>query len=134
MSATYLGLRPRAVVSVGLAAATIGAAIGLAAPTPLDRAAPCGMTVEVEDGVTTYLPASCSTPDELAARLDAIREARPSDRFAAMNGAELDADGQAAYLAEVDAVAAACGHIADQLSWERCADDVLADHRAEVSR
>lgn len=130
---TYLGLRPRTAVAVGLAAAIVGAVIGLALPTPLDRAAPCGMTVEVEDGVATYLPASCSTPDELAARLDAIREARPSDRFAELNGAKLDADGQAAYLAEVDAVAAACGHLADQLSWERCSDDVLADHRAEVT-
>ena len=134
MSATYLGLPARTVVAAALAVGIVGTVIGLALPTPLDRFAPCGLVAEVEDGVTTYLPASCSTPDELADRLDTIRDARPSDRFAELNGADLDADGQAAYLAEVDAVAAVCGHIADQLAWERCADDARADHRAEVGR
>lgn len=43
--------------------------------------APCGLVAEVEDGVTTYLPASCSTEDELADRLDRVREGRPSPRF-----------------------------------------------------
>jgi len=136
MTTTYLGLPIRTAVAVGLAAATIGATIGLALPTPLDRAAPCGVTVEGGE----VIPAACSTADELADRLDTIRTTRSGGRFAddaryaAMNGAELDADGRAAYLAEVDAVAAACGHLAEQLPYERCEDDVLADHRAEVSR
>jgi hypothetical protein len=130
MTTTYLGLPIRTAVAVGLAAATVGVTIGLALPTPLDRAAPCGVTVEGGE----VIPAACSTVDELADRLDTIRTTRSGGRFAATNGAELDADGRAAYLAEIDAVAAACGHLAEQLAYERCEDDVLADHRAEVSR
>lgn len=131
MTATYLGLPARTVVAAAVAVGIVGTAIGLALPTPLDRFAPCGLVAEVEDGVTTYLPASCSTAHELDDRLDTIRT---SDRFAELNGSDLDAAGQAAYLAEVDAVAAVCGHLADQLAWERCADDARADHRAEVGR
>jgi len=47
-------------------------------------------------------------------------------RCADLNGAALTPEACAAYLAEVDAVVAACGHLADQLPYERCADDVLA--------
>ena len=47
-------------------------------------------------------------------------------RCADLNGADLTPEACAAYLAEVDAVDAACGHLDDQLPWERCADDVLA--------
>lgn len=80
---TYLGLRPAVAIATGLAAVTIGAAVGLAIPTPLDR---CAGT----------------------------------------NGATLTVEGCATYLAELDALAIGCGAIAEQLTYERCADDVLA--------
>ena len=81
MTATYLGLPARTVVAVGLLVAVVGVALGLAVPTPLERFAPCGVVAEVEDGVTTYLPASCSTADELADRMARIRDERGGDRF-----------------------------------------------------
>lgn len=137
---TFLGMTVPTAIGVGLAAAAVGVAIGLAAPTPLDRAAPCGLTVE--EGVV--LPASCASEDELAATLDRIRAERsvgvdrdrPTDaaRCAAMNGAPLTGAGCASYLAEVDAVAAACGHLVDGSAWGACSDRVLAAHRAEVGR
>ena len=136
---TYLGMTIPTAIGVGLAAAAVGVAIGLAAPTPLDRAAPCGLTVE--EGVV--LPAACSTADELAERLDRIRversvgveRDRPTDaaRCAAMNGLPLTRARCATYLSEVDAVAASCGTMVHE-AWERCADDVLAAHRAAVGR
>jgi hypothetical protein len=78
---TYLGLRPAVAIATGLTAVTIGAAIGLATPTPLDRVAPCGVVAEVEDGVATLVPASCSTADELADRLATIRDERAGVRW-----------------------------------------------------
>lgn len=42
----------------------------------------CGVTVEVEDGIPTYLAASCHTPEQVAEQADRIRGARPSSRFA----------------------------------------------------
>ena len=79
---TYLGLRPAVAIATGLAAVTIGAAVGLAIPTPLDRYAPCGVVAEVEDDVATLVPASCSTADDLADRVDVIRDERTGGRFA----------------------------------------------------
>ena len=79
---TYLGMPVRRAVAVAVAAAAVGVTLGLTVPTYGDRVAPCGMTVEVEDGVTTYLPASCATADELADRLDVIRANRGGSRFA----------------------------------------------------
>jgi hypothetical protein len=77
MTTTYLGLRPAAVIATGLTAVAIGAAIGLATPTPFDRVAPCGLTVE--DGV--LIPASCASEAELADRLATIRAERSGGRW-----------------------------------------------------
>lgn len=77
MTTTYLGMRARTVIAVGLAAVTIGAALGLAVPTPLDRVAPCGLIVE---GVEV-IPASCASEAELAERLATIRAERGGERF-----------------------------------------------------
>jgi hypothetical protein len=75
---TYLGLRPAVAIATGLAAVTIGAAIGLATPTPLDRVAPCGLTVEAGE----VIPAACSSEAELVERLATIRAERGGERFA----------------------------------------------------
>jgi hypothetical protein len=74
---TYLGMRARTVIVVGLAAVTIGAAIGLALPTPLERFAPCGLTVDGGEVV----PASCATGAELAERTATIRAERSGGRW-----------------------------------------------------
>lgn len=74
---TYLGLRPAVAIATGLAALTIGAAVGLAIPTPLDRYAPCGYVVEGDD----IIPASCATAVELDARAAAIRDDRAGMRW-----------------------------------------------------
>lgn len=78
---TYLGMPARTAAAWTAAAAITGAAIGLALPTPLERHAPCGVVAEVEDGVTTYLPASCMTAAEMRARLDAVLADRGGNRF-----------------------------------------------------
>ena len=78
---TYLGMPVRRAVAVAVAAAAIGATVGLTVPTYGDRVAPCGITVEVEDGVATYLPASCSTADDLADRVATIRDERAGTRW-----------------------------------------------------
>ena len=77
----FLGLPHRTVIAWSVAVAIIGAAIGLALPTPLERHAPCGVVAESEDGVTTYLPASCMTAEDMRDRMAAIRAERPSGRF-----------------------------------------------------
>ena len=74
---TYLGLTRRAAIAAALVAVTVGGAIGLAIPAP--DPAPCGL---VADSGGTLVPASCSTADELADRLDVIRETRTGGRFA----------------------------------------------------
>ena len=77
MTTTYLGLRPAVAIATGLTAVAIGVAIGVATPTPLDRVAPCGLTVE--DGV--LIPAACATDVELADRLATIRAERSGGRW-----------------------------------------------------
>ena len=115
-------------IATGLAAAILGAALMTAAGPR--TVAPCGTVVE--DHVTA--PAYCGDPAELHARLDALhaeRSGRFADpdaaadlgRCAEVNGAPLTLDACRGYLAEVDAVAAACP-MPDQDAWERCAAEV----------
>lgn len=78
---TYLGLPARTVAAWSAAAAIVGAALGLAAPNPLERYAPCGMVAEVEDGLTAYVPASCMTDAELTDRIAMVRAERGGIRF-----------------------------------------------------
>lgn len=71
----YLGMTRRTAATVAAVALVIGAAIGLALPTP--DLAPCGYVVEGAEVV----PASCSTAAELDARLAAIRAERAGGRW-----------------------------------------------------
>ena len=78
---TYLGLSARTAAAWSAAAAITGAAIGMALPNPLDRHAPCGLAAEVEDGVTTYVPASCMSKAELSDLTAKIRADHGGNRF-----------------------------------------------------
>jgi hypothetical protein len=81
----FLGWSYRRAATVGLTAAAVGLAVGIALPSP---------------------------------DADALR-------CASMNGTPMTTDACADYLAEVDAVADACGWIVEQIAHETCADDVL---------
>lgn len=52
---TYLGMRVPTVIAVGLAAAAIGAAIGLAIPTPLERCAELNGAPLTAEACAAYL-------------------------------------------------------------------------------
>jgi hypothetical protein len=71
----YLGMRPRVAAAVAAACIAVGAMIGTALPAP--DLAPCGYVVEGAEVV----PASCSTPAELDARMTDLRAARTGGRF-----------------------------------------------------
>ena len=92
---TYLGMRARTVVAVGLTAVTIGATIGLTLPT----SPPCAIVEVCADGstvTTTYVLSTGEVVEvdhhdghladveaaEVADRLATIRDERAGERFA----------------------------------------------------
>lgn len=73
---TYLGLGPKQLAAYVAGSVAVGVAIGVLLPGPT-FAPECGYVME--QGVA--IPAACESPDELAERLDRIRETHGGNRF-----------------------------------------------------